>query len=91
MPLTSEQIEVQRLKFESQDWSKYDIFFERDDLGSYIDFHAEIAFKAWLSAIESVEIELPAGFIWQSEGGDDVIYIADLEQSIEHQGYKVKP
>jgi len=94
MPLTSEQIEVQRAKFESQDWSKYDIFFERDDLGSYIDFHAEIAFKSWLSAIESVEIELPdMEDYWDASPKDyDALnYERAVKCGIERQGYKAKP
>ena len=87
MPLTNQQIEVQRERFESIHGEQLNI--EKRN-GEYTDMRTTNFFFVWCSAIESVEIELPIENIWQIEG-DDVIYIADLEQSIEQQGYKVKP
>jgi hypothetical protein len=87
MPLTTQQIEAQRVKFEN--WYDAPVSLSISN-GDFANGAARAAFAAWCAAIESVEIEIPPGFVWQSEGGDDVIYIADLEQSIEQQGYKVK-
>lgn len=93
MPLTNQQIEAQKKKFHAAMLEKEIVLpylVSGQNGGAFTDEAVEEKFEVWLSAIESVEIEIPSGFIWDSENGDDVIYVNDMEKSIEQQGYKVK-
>lgn len=87
MPLTSEQIEVQRGKFESCESIKNSFSFIRHE--NEYDFNStQEAFEIWLSAIESVEIELPEKTNEDPYGC--CTYSKDISVSIQLQGYKVK-
>jgi len=92
MPLTSEQIEVQRLKFEVSQHTQHlhlDRYCEK-----YTHIETIQAFRIWLSAIESVEIELPdMEDYWDASPKDyDALnYERAVKCGIERQGYKVKP
>lgn len=92
MPLTQEQIESQRVKFESSQNTNYLSFNKHCDL--YTNTETAQAFRIWLSAIESVEIELPNFQLMDDpdgQGRGEYVMREVLESHLEKQGYKVKP
>jgi len=106
MPLTKEQIELQRVKFEKNYKIPLCAEFQLNigvyvATGNYLNSghlllvsNINDRFQVWLSAIESVEIELPSFQIMDDpdgEGRGEYVMREVLEAKLEKQGYKVKP
>jgi len=97
MPLTSEQIEYQKKKFHRAMLEKELVLpylVSGQNGGDYIDEDVQEKFEIWLSAIESVEIELPMFQLMDDadgQGRGEYVMRELLEIKLEKQGYKVKP
>ena len=85
MPLSKEQIEIERVKFEK--CIDHKSMLKRDLYGNYKDSYARFGWALWQTALNEFEIQLPEAYM---DGLCESIEKHVLIPHLEAQGFKVK-
>lgn len=96
--MTTEQIEFHRKKFEEWFLINQGFSIIKDESGSYAFLRARSYWNAWISAIESIEIEIPDQLDSSSAIGIYATHeclghnncLAEVKHNIKSLGLKVK-
>lgn len=92
--MTHEQIEFHRKRFEEWFIGDLDVKLKRDAEGNYTFMNAYAAWNAWISALESIEIDVSPEFIYPNYPVEvempKCLHCMRTYQSIQSLGLKVK-
>lgn len=92
--MTPEQIEFHRKNFEKWFIGDLDVKLKRDAAGNYTFMNAYAAWNAWISAIESIEVDISTDFLIPSTDGatntQKCLHCLKTYKSIQSLGLKVK-